>query len=74
MKGFTFASEGGRPPAAQSLSVPALAVKLQPVDDLVDHLALGAHGEPNQIELGADHGAHHLAVAASCVVLNMSSV
>ena len=37
-------------------------MKLQPVDDLVDHLALGAHGEPNEIKLGADHGAHHLAV------------
>jgi len=31
----------------------ALAVKLQPVDDLVNHLALGAHREANQIELGA---------------------
>src|SRR3979411_1022301 len=31
-----------------------LAVKLQPVDDLVDRLALGAHGEAHQIELGAD--------------------
>ena len=40
-----------------------LAVKLGPgLDDLVDHLALGAHGEPDQIEFGADHGAHHLAV------------
>src|SRR6266446_9565627 len=28
----------------------ALAVKLQPVDDLVDHLAFGAHGEAYQIE------------------------
>ena len=39
-----------------------LAVKLQPVDDLVDHLALGAHRKPNQIKLGADHGADRLAV------------
>ncbi|MGA7994538.1 MAG: hypothetical protein WCA28_06460 [Bradyrhizobium sp.] len=30
----------------------ALAVKLQFIDDLVDHLALGAHGEPDQIEIG----------------------
>jgi hypothetical protein len=29
-------------------------VKLQSIDDLVDHFALGAHGEPDQIELGAD--------------------
>jgi hypothetical protein len=28
-------------------------VKLQTVDDLVDHLALGAHGETDQIEIGA---------------------
>jgi hypothetical protein len=28
-------------------------VKLQPVDDLVDHLALGAHREPDETELGA---------------------
>jgi hypothetical protein len=31
----------------------ALAVKLQSIDDLVDHLALGAHGEPDQIEISA---------------------
>ena len=30
-----------------------LAVELQPVDDLVNHLALGAHREACQIELGA---------------------
>jgi hypothetical protein len=28
-------------------------VKLQPVEDLVNHLALGAHREPDEIELGA---------------------
>jgi hypothetical protein len=28
-------------------------VKLEPVDDLVDRLALGAHREPHQIKLGA---------------------
>jgi hypothetical protein len=37
-------------------------VKLQPVDDLVDHLTLSAHREPDQIELGADHCPDHLAV------------
>jgi hypothetical protein len=26
-----------------------LAVKFQPIDDLVDHLALGAHRDPDQI-------------------------
>jgi len=30
-----------------------LAVELQPVDDLVDHLGLGAHREACQIEFGA---------------------
>src|SRR6202012_584187 len=30
-----------------------LAVKLQPVDDLVDHLAFGTHGDADQIEVGA---------------------
>src|SRR5918999_4680452 len=39
-----------------------LAVKLQPIDDLVDHLALGAHREADEIELGADHALNHLAV------------
>jgi hypothetical protein len=28
-------------------------VKLQHVDDLFNHLALGAHRDPDQIELGA---------------------
>jgi hypothetical protein len=37
-------------------------MKLQPVDDLVDHLAFGALGQANQIEIGADHGLHHFAV------------
>ena len=31
-------------------------MKLQAIDDLVDHLALGAHREPDQIELGAQVG------------------
>ena len=39
-----------------------LAVKLQPVDDLVDHLTLGAHRKTHKIELGANHRLHHLAV------------
>src|SRR6476646_4729357 len=39
-----------------------LAVKLQAVDDLVDHLALGAHGKTDQIEIGVDHRPHRLAV------------
>ena len=29
-------------------------MKLQPIDDLVDHFALGAHGQADQIEVG-DH-------------------
>src|ERR1700683_3952109 len=47
---------------ASEKSVNLLAVKLQAVDDLVDHLALRAHGQPHQIEFAADHGLHHLAV------------
>jgi hypothetical protein len=43
----------------------ALAVKLQPVDDLVDHLALGAHRQLDQIELGGDHRPRRLAVTSS---------
>ena len=39
-----------------------LGVKLQPIDDLVDHLALGPHGKAHQIEIGADRGFHHLPV------------
>jgi hypothetical protein len=39
-----------------------LAVKLQTIDDLVDHLALGAHREPDQIEIGAHDRPHRLAV------------
>ena len=50
------------------------AVKLQTVDDLVDHLALGAHGESDQIELGAHYSLDTARLAASCVVMNMSSV
>jgi hypothetical protein len=30
-----------------------LAVKFQPVDDLVDHIAFGVHRYPDQIERGA---------------------
>ena len=37
-------------------------MKLQSVDDLVDHLALGAHREPDEIEFDADHCADRLAV------------
>jgi len=29
-------------------------MKLQPVDDLVDHLALGPHGEADQMEFAAN--------------------
>ena len=61
-----------RPPCTERAF--ALAVKLQPVDDLVDHLALGAHREPDQVEFGADHRLTTSRLAASCVVLNMSSV
>jgi hypothetical protein len=57
-KGNAFSS---REPVSASLEN-ALAVKLQPVDDLVDHLALGAHRKPNQVELGADHRPRRLAV------------
>jgi hypothetical protein len=39
-------------------------VKPQPVDDLVDHLALGAHGEADKVEIGADHRPHHFAVSS----------
>jgi hypothetical protein len=59
---------------ASTKSHRALAVKFQPVDDLVDHLALGAHGYSDQIELGAEHRPTASRLAASCVVLNMSSV
>jgi hypothetical protein len=38
--------------ATPNLSVHPLAVKLQPGDDLVDHLALGARREACQIEFG----------------------
>src|ERR1700761_1763024 len=41
-----------------------LAVKLQPVDDLVDHLALGSHGDADQIEVGTRDCFHHLAVGS----------
>jgi hypothetical protein len=37
-------------------------VKLQPVHDLVDYLALGAHRDLDETELGAEHRPHHLAV------------
>src|ERR1700685_365860 len=47
---------------AAEKSVNLLAVKLRAVDDLVDRLALRAHGQPHQVELAADHGLHHLAV------------
>ena len=42
----------GRTRASEQTS----AVKFQTVDDLVDHLALGAHGEPDQIEVSAHDG------------------
>ena len=37
-------------------------MKLQTVDDLVYRLALGAHGQADQIEIGAHHRLHRLAV------------
>ena len=37
-------------------------MKLQAIDDLVDHLALGAKGEPDQIEFGAKDPLHGRAV------------
>jgi hypothetical protein len=43
----------GSPPAALNLPAHALAVKLQPVGDLVDRFALGANRKPHQIKLGA---------------------
>src|ERR1700730_9246817 len=58
---FCFDAFSSREPESTSLEN-ALAVKLQPVDDLVDHLALGAHRKTNQIKLGADHGPHRFAV------------
>ena len=39
-----------------------LAVKLQSIEDLVDHLTLGAHCESDQIEFSADHRPHRFAV------------
>ena len=38
-----------------------LAVEFQPIDDLVDHLALGAHGDANEIEVRTRDRLHHLA-------------
>src|ERR1700733_241996 len=57
----SFAPDTASPP---QLNAPrqVLAVKLQAVDDLVDHLALGAHRQPDEIQLGADHGLDRLAV------------
>src|SRR6266478_1584153 len=41
-----------------------LAVKFQAIDDLVDNLALGAHGKAYQVEIDASHCPHRLAVGA----------
>ena len=38
-------------------------MEFQTIDDLVDHLALGAHGEPDQIEVGALDRPHRVAVS-----------
>ena len=38
------------------------AVEFQPVDDLVDHLALSAEGKSHQIEVGARDRPHGRAV------------
>jgi hypothetical protein len=40
--------QSGHRPAALIYRPHGLAVKLQPVDDLVDHLALGAHREADE--------------------------
>src|SRR6185437_11471057 len=48
------------------------AVKLQPVDDLVDYLAFGTHGKPYQIEFGADHGLYRVAIG--CVMRRLEHV
>ena len=39
-----------------------LAVELQPIDDLVDHLALGTQGQPHEIEITPRHRLHRGAV------------
>ena len=43
------------------LEVP-LAMELQTVDDLVDHLALGAHRDADEIEIGALNRPHRFAI------------
>ena len=37
-------------------------MKLQPVDDLVDHLAIGAHRDADEIEIGTRDRLHRLAI------------
>ena len=37
-------------------------MKLQSIDDLVDHPALGAHRKPDEIEVSARHRPHGLAI------------
>jgi hypothetical protein len=47
-------------------------MKLQPIDDLVDDLALGAH--PTKLRSARVTALTASRLAASCAVLNMSSV
>ena len=39
-------------------------MKLQPVDDLVDHLPLGTNSDADEVELCTDHALNHLAVGS----------
>src|ERR1700733_8840026 len=55
-------------PNKRSASLPAIrspgvsAMEFQAIDDLVDHLAFGAHGNANEIEISASDRPHHLAI------------
>jgi hypothetical protein len=46
-------------------------MKLQPVDDLVDHLALGTHREATRLSSARITARTTSRLAASCVVLNI---
>jgi hypothetical protein len=69
--GFTICRLGRRDPWGTALRAlrwgraftPAgSAVEFQPIDDFVDHLALCAHGDPDEIEVRTRDRLHHLAV------------
>ena len=49
-------------------------VKFETIDDLVDHLALGATRQSDQIESARKTALTTARLAASCVVVNISSV